>query len=193
MTTMTTTQAAATLGVSIRTIQRRAKAGKLTARKNARGRWVITMEDTMPAHQPQRIGDLITATIDIDGTTWTISGSTIPNPLNPEPSSWATVEGRKVWINCQYRQFVPDSHIGGCAYGTRLGADCTCAPVPADPDRIYAVAREVLTRVADAQNAARRAAELARLRDEPADLLVRLPAGCDGCPSAVHGGVCTCC
>lgn len=47
MTTMTTTQVAAKLGLSIRTIQRRCAAGNLTAVKDTRGRWIITMEDTM--------------------------------------------------------------------------------------------------------------------------------------------------
>lgn len=41
--TMTTREAAAQLGVSIRTIQRRAAAGTLTARRDERGRWIITL------------------------------------------------------------------------------------------------------------------------------------------------------
>lgn len=47
MTTTTTAQAATKLGVSIRTIQRRCAAGKLTATKDTRGRWIITLEDTV--------------------------------------------------------------------------------------------------------------------------------------------------
>ncbi|MEU7978264.1 helix-turn-helix domain-containing protein [Micromonospora sp. NPDC049081] len=47
MATMTTTQAAAKLGVSIRTIQRHCATGKLAATKNTRGRWTITMEYTV--------------------------------------------------------------------------------------------------------------------------------------------------
>ncbi len=39
---LTTAQAAAQFGLSIRTIQRRCAAGKLTATKDARGRWAIT-------------------------------------------------------------------------------------------------------------------------------------------------------
>lgn len=40
---VTTREAAAALGVSIRTAQRRARSGQLTARKNESGRWVITL------------------------------------------------------------------------------------------------------------------------------------------------------
>lgn len=40
---VTTKDAAATLGVSVRTIQRWAKAGKVVATKDQRGRWVITL------------------------------------------------------------------------------------------------------------------------------------------------------
>lgn len=42
-TELTARQAAEKLGLSIRTIQRHAKQGKLTARKDARGRWIITL------------------------------------------------------------------------------------------------------------------------------------------------------
>jgi excisionase family DNA binding protein len=42
-TELTTHQAAEKLGVSVHTIRRRARAGKLTARKDARGRWIITL------------------------------------------------------------------------------------------------------------------------------------------------------
>ncbi|MFJ8690266.1 helix-turn-helix domain-containing protein [Micromonospora wenchangensis] len=47
MATMTTTQAAAKLGVSTRTIQRHCAAGKLAACKNSRGHWTVTLEDAM--------------------------------------------------------------------------------------------------------------------------------------------------
>ncbi len=46
MTTITTSQAATKLGVSIRTIQRRCAAGRLPAVKQRR-RWIITVEDTV--------------------------------------------------------------------------------------------------------------------------------------------------
>lgn len=42
-TELTTRQAAERLGVSVRTVQRRCQQGKLAARKNERGRWVITL------------------------------------------------------------------------------------------------------------------------------------------------------
>ncbi|MFI2663303.1 helix-turn-helix domain-containing protein [Micromonospora carbonacea] len=51
MTTMTTAQAATKLGISIRTAQRRCATGKLSAHKDARGRWTITMEDAMTLPQ----------------------------------------------------------------------------------------------------------------------------------------------
>lgn len=40
---LTTTQAAQELGVSTRTVRRWAAAGKIPARKNARGHWIITL------------------------------------------------------------------------------------------------------------------------------------------------------
>jgi|SRR5690554_361783 len=39
---LTAAEAAAKLGVSVRTIQRRAQRGQLDARKDERGRWIIT-------------------------------------------------------------------------------------------------------------------------------------------------------
>lgn len=41
--TVTTAEAAAQLGVSIRTIQRRAQRGQIAAAKDTRGRWIITL------------------------------------------------------------------------------------------------------------------------------------------------------
>lgn len=40
---MTSREAAQQLGVSVRTVQRRAAAGKLVAVKDARGRWIVTL------------------------------------------------------------------------------------------------------------------------------------------------------
>lgn len=59
MNTITTSQAATTLGLSIRTIQRHCATGKLTATKVER-RWAITVEDTvelpaLTANHPQLI------------------------------------------------------------------------------------------------------------------------------------------
>jgi excisionase family DNA binding protein len=42
-TDLTARQAAEKLGISVRTVQRHAKQGKLTARKDTRGRWIITL------------------------------------------------------------------------------------------------------------------------------------------------------
>lgn len=42
-TEVTSREAAAQLGVSVRTVQRRAAAGRLPARKGSRGRWIITL------------------------------------------------------------------------------------------------------------------------------------------------------
>lgn len=40
---LTTAQAAEALGVSVRTVQRRAQAGRLAGRKDSRGRWIVTL------------------------------------------------------------------------------------------------------------------------------------------------------
>lgn len=52
---LTTREAAAALGVSLRTAQRYAKNGKLTATKNEAGRWVITLDADLSDYKPQAI------------------------------------------------------------------------------------------------------------------------------------------
>jgi excisionase family DNA binding protein len=52
---LTTAEAAAALGVSLRTAQRWAKNGKLNAAKNEAGRWVITLDADLSNYKPQAI------------------------------------------------------------------------------------------------------------------------------------------
>jgi excisionase family DNA binding protein len=52
---ITTREAAAALGISLRTAQRWAKTGKLTAAKNEAGRWVITLDADLSDYKPAQV------------------------------------------------------------------------------------------------------------------------------------------
>lgn len=139
---------------------------------------------------------MITKTVVIDGNVWTIAGDDQPNPLIPTPAITATVDGANVVsIDCQYRQITSVKHADGCGWGVNLSPACSCARRPVDEGALFAAAREVLTRCVESRAAAEAAASAAaqarRARD--GERLVRVPAGCEGCPSALHGGACTCC
>lgn len=138
----------------------------------------------------------IRATVNVGGQQWTITGNPNPNPLVRTPRILATVGGHTVDLDCGYRQVISlPPHAARCRYMTAAGMPCTCAPQPVDEEALWAAAVEVLTACIDARRRAEKAAEVARLDGEERDYAppVRLPRGCEGCPSAVHGGVCTCC
>ncbi len=138
---------------------------------------------------------MITETITINGSTYTIDGNDQPNPLSPDPRITATLNGITADLNCQYRQITSAEHTNGCTWGVRMNPTCTCAPVPtADRDALFAAARTVLSRCWAAWDAAEAANREARAsRTAASDAFVRVPRGCDGCPSAIYGGPCTCC
>jgi hypothetical protein len=131
---------------------------------------------------------MITKTVTIDGTAWTINGDDRPNPLTPSPSIKATVDGATVHLSCQYRQISSTSHADGC---TRW--PCTCAPRPSDEAPLWEAAREVMHACSDAIQAAEEAERQARWARTDDEGYVRVRPGCDPCPSAQYGGPCTCC
>jgi hypothetical protein len=136
---------------------------------------------------------MITTTITIQNQTWMISGDDRPNPLAPTPRITATTAGVTVDINCRYRSITSVEHRDDCTWGVSLNPVCACAPHPADDGALFAAALDVLRQCRQVRDAAEAVAESERLariaRDE---VYVLVPAGCEGCPSAVHGGVCTC-
>ena len=192
--TMTTTQAAAICAVSLTTIRRWCRAAKIAATKAAR-RWLIDPR-TLPTriHQENAMtSDTITLTATVGDTAWTIIGNTKPNPLAAGPAiKGIAPNGSTVWLDCQYRQITSVRHTDGCAWGTRVGSTCSCAPQPVDVAALFQAARDVSRRCSAAHKEAE-AAEAARLARTDTGALVRVSAGCEGCPSAIHGGVCTCC
>lgn len=135
---------------------------------------------------------MISTVATIDGQTWTITGDDQPNPLSPTPAITATVNGVTVDLNCRYRQITSSSHTDGCTWGVDLSPTCTCAPRPVDAAQLFDAARDVLRRCRAARQIAEDADRLA-LEAASDDALVYIRPGCDPCPSALYGGICTCC
>jgi hypothetical protein len=143
---------------------------------------------------------MIRTVVVIDGARWTITGDDRPNPLCDTPGIHATVNGVTVAINYRYRQITSLAHTDGCRWGVH-NPICTCAPRPADPQALFDAVLDVQRRCDDviraavaARDAARDAAQRRRDAETGDNTIVRrLPRGCEGCPSALYGGVCTCC
>ncbi len=138
---------------------------------------------------------MIQETVIIDGKAWTLTGADEYNPPVTTPRiEAATADGVTLDINYRYELVTCLTHAGGCTGGVAVSSSCTCAPSASVAEALLSAARGVLLRCFDAIAASEAAMALARLRrDADDDVAVRVPPGCEGCASALHGGACTCC
>lgn len=127
--------------------------------------------------------------------TWTITGDDKYNLLGGGPRIIATDGTITVDVDVQYRQITSTTHTALCDLsGPGVGMRrCTCTPALPDADALIDACREVMRACSAAWTAAEAAAQAARQDAAVAtDVYVRVAPGCD-CPSALHGGPCTCC